>query len=114
MNNKEEINQLVNYTIENNFLIDDIAKLVYIVFKDNEKINKNISKIRIEISETIFMLYINKLCECYNEGNNYNEESEEWKKNRKRYVKIYDMSLKLKDAKFKDKIMKSYMKIINV
>jgi len=108
MNNKEEINQLVNYTIENNFLIDDIAKLVYIVFKDNEKINKNISKIRIEISETIFMLYINKLCECYN------EESEEWKKNRKRYVKIYDMSLKLKDAKFKDKIMKSYMKIINV
>jgi len=38
---------------------------------------------------------------------NYDECSKEWRENKQMYVKIFELSLKLKDAKFKDKIMNS-------
>jgi len=47
-----------------------------------------------------------------NEAYRYEEGTEERMENYANYVKIYDMSLKLKDANYKDKIMRNYGKLV--
>lgn len=110
MNKDEEINNLIIETIESNCDINIISKLVYLYFKENDIINDNYSKIRIAISECIFDLFKDKSTEYLEKKNKYEENTKEWIENNEKYLKIYNIALKLKDAKFKDNIMKLYKK----
>ena len=106
----DEINILVVDAIKNDFNdILIISKIVFLYFKNDKKIIDSYEKIRIGISEEIFQLFIN-IANFYNKNaNDYDECSKEWRENKEMYVKILELSLKLKDAKFKDKIMNSYI-----
>jgi len=106
----DEINILVVDAIKNDFNdILIISKIVFLYFKNDKKIIDSYEKIRIGISEEIFQLFIN-IANFYNKkANDYDECSKEWRENKEMYVKILELSLKLKDAKFKDKIMNSYI-----
>jgi len=103
----EDINKLVIKAIENDFAENTISQIVFLYFKNDKKIIDSYEKIRIGISEEIFNLFMN-IANNYNKNSkNYEEGSSEWRKNKEMYVKIFELSLKLKDAKFKDKIMNS-------
>lgn len=103
----EDINKLVIRAIENDFAENTISQIVFLYFKNDKKIIDSYEKIRIGISEEIFNLFMN-IANNYNKNSkNYDEGSSEWRKNKEMYVKIFELSLKLKDAKFKDKIMNS-------
>lgn len=103
----EDINELVIKAIQNNFNENTISQIVFLYFKNDKKIIDSYEKIRIGISEDIFNLFMN-IANNYNENSKkYVEFSNEWRENKEMYVKIFELSLKLKDAKFKDKIMNS-------
>ena len=103
----EDINKLVIKAIENDFNEKTISQIVFLYFKDDKRIIDSYEKIRIGISEEIFKLFMN-IANSFNENSNkYDEFSQEWRENKEMYVKIFELSLKLKDAKFKDKIMNS-------
>lgn len=103
----EDINKLVIKAIENDFNEKTISQIVFLYFKDDKRIIDSYEKIRIGISEEIFNLFMN-IANSFNENSNkYDEFSQEWRENKEMYVKIFELSLKLKDAKFKDKIMNS-------
>lgn len=103
----EDINKLVIKAIDNDFNEKTISQIVFLYFKNDKKIIDCYEKIRIGISEEIFNLFMN-IANNYNKNSkNYDEGSSEWRENKEMYVKIFELSLKLKDAKFKDKIMNS-------
>jgi hypothetical protein len=103
----EDINILAIKAIENDFNEKIISQIVFLYFKNDKKIIDCYEKIRIGISEEIFNLFMN-IANNFNElSKGYDEGSIEWRKNKEMYVKIFELSLKLKDAKFKDKIMNS-------
>jgi hypothetical protein len=103
----EDIDKLVVKAIENDFNEKTISQIVFLYFKNDKKIIDCYEKIRIGISEEIFNLFM-KIADSFNDNaNNYDECSKEWRENKEMYVKIFELSLKLKDAKFKDKIMNS-------
>jgi|688.fasta_scaffold1602318_1 hypothetical protein len=103
----EDIDKLVIKAIENDFNEKTIAQIVFLYFKNDKKIIDCYEKIRIGISEEIFNLFMN-IADSFNDNaKNYDECSKEWRENKQMYVKIFELSLKLKDAKFKDKIMNS-------
>jgi hypothetical protein len=103
----EEINKLVIKAIENDFNEKTISQIVFLYFKNDKKIIDCYEKIRIGISEEIFNLFMDIANKFNDNANNYDECSKEWRENKEMYVKIFELSLKLKDAKFKDKIMNS-------
>jgi len=103
----EDIDKLVIKAIENDFNEKTISQIVFLYFKNDKKIIDCYEKIRIGISEEIFNLFM-KIADGFNDNaKNYDECSKEWRENKEMYVKIFELSLKLKDAKFKDKIMNS-------
>jgi hypothetical protein len=103
----EDIDKLVIKAIENDFNEKTISQIVFLYFKNDKKIIDCYEKIRIGISEEIFNLFM-KIANNFNDNaKNYDECSKEWRENKELYVKIFELSLKLKDAKFKDKIMNS-------
>lgn len=103
----EDIDKLVIKAIENDFNEKTISQIVFLYFKNDKKIIDCYEKIRIGISEEIFNLFM-KIANNFNDNaKNYDECSKEWRENKEMYVKIFELSLKLKDAKFKDKIMNS-------
>jgi hypothetical protein len=103
----EDIDKLVIKAIENDFNEKTIAQIVFLYFKNDKKIIDCYEKIRIGISEEIFNLFMNIADNFNDNAKNYDECSKEWRENKQMYVKIFELSLKLKDAKFKDKIMNS-------
>lgn len=103
---KDKINELVKNAIENNFNENIISELVFLFFKDDKKTNE---RIRIGISEEIFYLFMNIAEDFNNNSSKLEENSKEWIENKEMYAKISNLALKLKDAKFKDKIMKIYI-----
>jgi hypothetical protein len=103
----EDIDKLVVKAIENDFNEKTISQIVFLYFKNDKKIIDCYEKIRIGISEEIFNLFM-KIADSFNDNaKNYDECSKEWRENKEMYVKIFELSLKLKDAKFKDKILNS-------
>ena len=103
----EEINKLVIKAIDNDFNEKTISQIDFLYFKNDKKIIDCYEKIRIGISEEIFNLFMDIANKFNDNANNYDECSKEWRENKEMYVKIFELSLKLKDAKFKDKIMNS-------
>jgi hypothetical protein len=75
------MNDLIKEVVKNGLNENDVSQVVFLYFKDKKT---NIEKIRIAISEEIFELFMN-------------------------VAEDKEICLKLKDAKFKDKIMKSYI-----
>jgi len=75
------MNDLIKEVVKNGLNENDVSRVVFLYFKDKKT---NIEKIRIAISEEIFELFMN-------------------------VAEDKEICLKLKDAKFKDKIMKSYI-----
>jgi hypothetical protein len=85
----EELKILIKKAIDDDFNEIIISQIVFLYYKNDKK---NIDKIRIGISEEIFELFMNFADE-----------------NKEMYDKIHELCLKLKDAKFKDKVMKHYI-----
>jgi hypothetical protein len=109
---KDELNKLLKNAIETDFNEIIISQIVFLFFKDDINKNKNFDKIRIGISEEIFNLFINLANDFDKNAKNYQENTNEWRENKEIYFKIYEFVLKLKDAKFKDNIMKKIRKNI--
>ncbi len=103
---KDELDKLIKIAIEEEFNEIIISQIVFLYYKDDITIIKNYDKIRIGISEEIFELFMNIANNFEEKSMNLEENSKEWREYREIYVKICQLVLKLKDAKFKDNIMK--------
>lgn len=102
------MDELIKRAIENDFDEKTIYNLIFEFYKDNKETFGNYDKLRIGISEEIFRLF-RRVADNFNKiANEYEENSQEWRENKEMYIKIYNLSLKLKDANYKDKIMKFY------
>lgn len=106
---EKELDKLINIAIKEELNENIISEIIFLYFKDDKKIIENYDKIRIKISEDIFNLFINIANDYDNNAKKFNINSNEWKINKEKYINICNLALKLKDAKFKDKIMKSYI-----
>jgi hypothetical protein len=105
--------KMVDEIIDKNGDVGLMTKLVFTRFKDDKNFD-NLDKIRIGISEEIFRMFMGKAEYYRNEAYRYEEGTEERRDNYSNYVKIYEISLKLKDANYKDKIMRNYGKLVFV
>ncbi len=103
--------KMVDEIIDKNGDIGLMTNLIFSVFKDDKNFD-NLDKIRVGISEEIFRMFMGKAEYYRNEAYRYEEGTEERRDNYANYVKIYEMSLKLKDANYKDKIMRNYGKLV--
>jgi hypothetical protein len=103
--------KMVDEIIDKNGDIGLMTNLIFSVFKDDKNFD-NLDKIRVGISEEIFRMFMGKAEYYRNEAYRYEEGTEERMENYANYVKIYEMSLKLKDANYKDKIMRNYGKLV--
>jgi len=102
------MNELIKKAIENNFDERTIYQIVFEFYKDKKEIFESYDKIRIGISEEIFRIFM-KIADDFNkQANIYDECSQEWRENKEMYIRIYNLCLKLKDANYKDKVMKFY------
>lgn len=102
---KDKLNELIKNAIETNFNENIISELIFLYFKDDKKTNE---KIRIAISEEFFYLFMNIADDFNNMANDLEENSIEWRTNKEMYIKICNLALKLKDANYKDRVMKIY------
>lgn len=100
------MDELIIKAIENNFDEKTIYQFIFEFYKDDKETFGNYDKIRIGISEEIFRLFMKIAEDFEKKANNYDEYSQEWRDNKMMYIKIYNLCLKLKDAKYKDKVMK--------
>jgi len=103
---------MVDDIIDNNGDVNMMTKLIYLTFKDDKNFD-NLDKIRVGISEEIFRKFMGKAEYHKKEADKYDDDTDERKTHIDNYLKIYDISLKLKDANYKDRIMRSYKKLIN-
>jgi len=102
------MNELIKKAIENNFHEKTIYQFVFEFYKDDKETFESYDKVRIGISEEIFRIFM-KIAEDFEKrANVYDECSQEWRDNKMMYIKIYNLCLKLKDANYKDKVMKFY------
>ena len=103
--------KMVDEIIDKNGDVSLMTNLIFSRFKDDKNFD-NLDKIRISISEEIFRMFMGKAEYYLNEAHKYDEGTQERMDNYMNYVKIYEISLKLKDANYKDRIMRNYGKLL--